>query len=148
CLWVWHRHPQKPTHVDDARGDRWRESSSALDRGTSGLIGRWYARRRGNHVASDNWTLEGRRVTDPAIVDALASIMEGESDLIVEHRFYRGSRAPFRFVCSSADDLRAYLSDKVRCGDALVFWKFEACCSDEYAKVPDAEGRTPVGGAY
>ena len=100
----------------------------------------------------DHWTTEGRRVTDDEVLSKLRAVIEDESALIVEHRFYRGARAPHHFVCNSFDALSEYLRQNGRAGDAFSFWRFEDCCRDDNValdgKVPDAQGRTPEGGPY
>lgn len=100
----------------------------------------------------DEWISDGPRITERDVLDRLRRVLEGEGPLIVEHRFYRGARAPHRFVCDSADELESYLAQSARPGDGFLFWSFEARCTTETAvtagKVPDVEGRTPRGGAY
>jgi len=101
---------------------------------------------------SDNpWTSDAAMV-DAGALDRLTRVIDGESPLVVEHRFYGGARAPFRFVCNDTDELKRYVETEARPGDSFYFWKFEDCCRDDnvlYAgKRPDAEGRVPVGGAY
>jgi hypothetical protein len=85
-------------------------------------------------------------------VIAVRELLENESDLIVEHRFFRGSRAPHRFVCQDLEQLEAYLKTEARAGDGFYIWVFERCCTDDHVvergRVPDADGKTPVGGAY
>ena len=101
---------------------------------------------------SDQWSVDGNRITDPEILSGLRRILEDESPLIVEHRFYRRASAPHRFVCDSFDELEEYLRNAGRKGDSFYFWRYQDCCRDdnhvEAAKVPDEEGRTPSGGAY
>ncbi len=100
---------------------------------------------------SERWSAEGPQVTE-SFVDTLEAIIDDETDLIVEHRFYRGSRAPYRFVAQSFEDLRRYIRERTHPGDGLVFWKWVSVCSHDaewfFGKVPNADGNTPVGGAY
>ncbi len=67
-------------------------------------------------------------------------------------RFFRGSRAPHRFVCDDFEELLEYILREGVPGDSFYFWRFVDCCSldnaDIKGKVPDSEGRTPIGGAY
>lgn len=51
------------------------------------------------------WTHEGRRVDDPALREELRRMIEDESDLVVEHRFFYGASAPYRFVASDFEKL-------------------------------------------
>jgi hypothetical protein len=100
---------------------------------------------------SDEWTITGA-VLDNVALAALRPILEDESPVIVEHRFYRGASAPHRFLVERHEDLVAYVRERGRPGDSFYFWVFERCCPDSQAvahgKLPDAEGRIPVGGAY
>jgi hypothetical protein len=102
-------------------------------------------------METDEWTSEGKRVTDESL-EQLRGIIADKSPIIVEHRFYRGARAPYRFVCDDIDVLIEYMRKETRAGDALWFWRFDQCCGDENAvltgKVPDEKGRVPKGGAY
>ncbi len=79
-------------------------------------------------------------------------MLDDESDLIVEHRFYRGAKAPRRFMCSDFAAIQRYIATDVKPGDSFFFWRFEDCCRDdnvaEHGKVPDSDGRVPSGGAY
>lgn len=102
---------------------------------------------------TDDWTRDGLRITDPEMMRRVAEVLEHDSPLIVEHRFYRGSRAPHRFVCETVVELEQYLRDHARAGDSFWMWSFEQVCRDDNpvvaaAKMPDREGRTPAGGAY
>ena len=100
----------------------------------------------------DKWTYAGTSVTDADVFQRLRQILEDESALIVEHRFFRGSRAPHRFISDDPDALGQYLRDCTQPGDSFYFWRFEDCCDVNnvvaHGKVPDAQGRTPEGGAY
>jgi hypothetical protein len=98
------------------------------------------------------WSHDAARHLDADEVARLVAVIEGESALVVEHRFYAGARAPHRFVCDDPDELIAYLAANARKGDSFYFWKFEDCCRDDNAwttaKWPDEHGRVPKGGAY
>lgn len=95
-------------------------------------------------------TFEGRKLD--AMLPRLRAVVDEVSDLIIEHRHYRGGRAPTRFVCSDFLALERYVAKSARAGDTFVVWQFEHCCSDDNvfdsAKQPDALGRVPSGGAY
>jgi len=75
-----------------------------------------------------------------------------ETPVIVEHRFYRGSRAPERRVFDDFEDLKAYLTSATAPGDKVWLWRFDLWCRDDNAlaagKIPDERGRVPRGGAY
>jgi hypothetical protein len=103
-------------------------------------------------MAIDQWTSDGTNVMAEESRARLRKILDDESPLVVEHRFYRGSRAPTRFVCDDFEKLEQYMQTETSAGDSFWFWHFEDCCRDDNAvlngKVPDAEGRTPKGGSY
>ena|SRR5882672_4421850 len=98
------------------------------------------------------WTTEGLRITDSGVLSRLRGIIEDESPLIIEHRFYRGARAPYRFVCDDFANFETYLREKTQPGDSFYIWRFEDCCKTDTAvergKMPDSQGRVPTGGAY
>jgi hypothetical protein len=100
---------------------------------------------------SDEWTVGGA-VLDDAALARLKKILDEESPVIVEHRFYRGSSEPHRLVVSDHDELVTYLRTRGQPGDSFWFWAFDRCCTDgnsaAHGKLPDAEGRVPIGGAY
>jgi hypothetical protein len=101
---------------------------------------------------NDTWTTDGTRTTAPALLARLRQIIDDESPLIVEHRLYRRASSPNRFICDDFEVLEAYLTKEARPGDSFWFWRFVDCCRDNNAvadaKVPDADGCTPRGGAY
>jgi|SRR5262245_12491413 len=100
----------------------------------------------------NEWTIDEELTIEQTRLGELRRILEHESALIVEHRFFKGGRAPQRFVCDDPDALTEYVRVNTRPGDALYFWRFEECCTDSNTvakgKIPDAEGRIPIGGAY
>ena len=87
----------------------------------------------------------------PDGVTVLRDALE-ETAVILEHRFYRGSRSAERFVFEDFESLDEYLRTKAHPGDSIWTWRFEALCRDDNAlvsgKVPDAAGNVPKGGAY
>jgi hypothetical protein len=102
-------------------------------------------------MSDDEWTGAGECLDQP-LLQRLRQTIENESAVVVEHRFYRGARAPHRFVCDDFAALERYLTTSVAPGDSFHFWRFEDTCRDdniiERGKVPDAQGRVPKGGAY
>ncbi|HEY1812577.1 MAG TPA: hypothetical protein VGG74_09550 [Kofleriaceae bacterium] len=102
-------------------------------------------------ATGDEWSTDGDRV-DAQLVQRLREMIERESTVVVEHRFYRGARAPHRFVCNDIAELERYLSCGVTPGDSFYFWHFERCCRDdnvlERGKMPDEHRRVPKRGAY
>lgn len=101
---------------------------------------------------SDVWIADGDTITSREVLDRLRHVLDTESALIVEHRFYRGSSSPWRFVCEDVATLEEYLRTKARAGDSFYVWSFEDCCREDNTvgrgKIPDSEGRVPLGGAY
>jgi hypothetical protein len=97
-----------------------------------------------------NWVV-GASIADDERLARLRSVLE-KSFVIVEHRFYLGSRAPHVFVVDNFDDLRTYLREKTRPGDSMWFWRYDELCRDDnpitQGKVPDQRGLVPEGGAY
>ena len=74
-----------------------------------------------------------------------------ESFVIVEHRFL-GGPGPRVTVFSEFDELQQYLRQNARPGDSIWCWRYDQLCRDDnsltHGKYPDAQGRTPRGGAY
>lgn len=102
-------------------------------------------------MPEDEWTITGGRLDDQ-LLQRLHDTIEHESPVVVEHRVYRGARAPHRFVCDDFTELTRYLNTGVRPGDSFYFWHFDKCCREDNVlqrgKVPDDDGRVPKGGAY
>ena len=80
------------------------------------------------------------------------TLLEDVCPIIVEHWFYKGSRAPHRFVCDDLSVLLEYFDKHAGVGDAFHFWRFDLCCSDAavlcHGSVPNANGELPPPGAY
>ncbi len=72
--------------------------------------------------------------------------------LVLEHWFYRGSRAPRRTFWEEFEELKTYLEEEARPGDLFYLWEFDKVCRRDnmlaHGKFPDAKGRVPVRGAY
>lgn len=101
-------------------------------------------------VEADNWAV-GDNVLSADVLRRITSALEA-GPLVVEHRFYRGSRSPERMVVEDIDRLKAYLTSNAVPGDSFWFWSFESVCRDDNAllnsKYPDKDGTTPSGGSY
>ena len=99
---------------------------------------------------ADNW-VAGPNLLSPEVLGRVAQALEG-GPLVVEHRFYRGSRSPDRLVIEDIDRFKAYLASHATPGDSFWFWAFDSVCRDDNAllasKYPDQDGTTPRGGAY
>jgi hypothetical protein len=71
--------------------------------------------------------------------------------VIVEHRHYRGSRAPDRLVLDDYDVLSQYLEARAVAGDSLFVWAYDEVCTLDRrlveGKCPAEDGAVPRGGA-
>lgn len=103
-------------------------------------------------MSGHEWKASGSSILTAECLSRLRMILENESAVVVEHRFYHGGRAPYRFVTDDFENLEQYLRKKTMPGDAILIWHFDKCCRDDNialtGKVPDQTGSTPVGGAY
>lgn len=101
---------------------------------------------------NDDWTIDGRSITSTDRLSAIRAVLENVGPVIVEHWHYYGSCAPDRVVFEDYDTLLDYLTKNAKPGDAFHVWDFAAVCQNgntlTSGKYPDAEGRTPKGGAY
>ena len=99
----------------------------------------------------DRWGTEAANVMAPERLEAIRQAVE-QSALIVEHRFYRGSRSPDRMVFEDYDEFRQYLQAHAVPGDSFWFWRYDDLCRDDNSftqgKFPDTDGMVPSGGAY
>jgi hypothetical protein len=100
----------------------------------------------------DGWSSSGAKITDAAKLQAIRETTEKKGPVIVEHRFYRGARAPDVFVFEEYDEFVKYLDEHGRAGDRITVWSFWDVCKPESAvasgKCPDDAGRVPERGAY
>ena len=112
-------------------------------------VGRVYAMSI-RHEA-DKWGTETANVMAPERLEAILQAFE-QSAIIVEHRFYRGSRSPDRMVFDDYGVFRQYLTANAVPGDSFWFWRWDELCRDDNAlahgKYPDTDGTVPLGGAY
>jgi hypothetical protein len=69
----------------------------------------------------------------------------------VEHKFYRGGRAPEYVIFRDIDKFEAWLNSTAA-GDSFWIWDYSQVCRDmnalTHGKAPDESGNTPKGGAY
>jgi hypothetical protein len=100
-------------------------------------------------VELDDWRSDGAQIMSdlPRIEAALDRTV-----VVLEHWFYRGSRAPRRTFWEDFQELKAYLEKEARPGDLLYFWEFDEVCRRDnvlaQGKFPDEKGRVPLRGAY
>lgn len=103
-------------------------------------------------MEKDEWTKGGSIVSSTEHLSRLRNVIENESAVIVEHRFYRGGRAPHRFVSDDFEELEQYIKTQTAAGDSIYFWRFDDCCRDNNVlvagKVPDEFGQVPKHGTY
>jgi hypothetical protein len=72
----------------------------------------------------DEWTPDGQKILSDENLEIIRKTLEDEGPIIVEHRFYRGSRSPDRFVFEDLDEFVEYVNSKARPGDAFYIWSF------------------------
>ena len=84
-------------------------------------------------------------------IDAIRQAFIGSS-VIVEHRFFAGSRAPDIFVFDDYQDFEEYLRKNASPRDNFWFWRYNDLCRSENAVVhgqyPNSNGQVFDGGAY
>lgn len=104
------------------------------------------------NVERDGWTVDGQNILAPEALAKVEQTLEREGPIILEHKFYRGSRAPDRLVFDDYEKFLGYVNAHARAGDALRIWNYAELCRDDNSlvngKFPDEFGRIPRGGAY
>jgi len=99
---------------------------------------------------SDEWGA-GPSILGEDSLARVRAVLE-ESFVIVEHRYYRGSRAPECVVLDNYDDFLDRVQHQAQPGDSFYVWRYDALCRDDNALVagkrPDAAGRVPKHGPY
>lgn len=100
---------------------------------------------------SDEWSSDGPNILSPDQLETIKRALE-QTFVILEHRFYYGSRAPKIAVFADFEELEEYLQANARPGDSIWCWRYDELCRDDnslvHGKIPDDQGRTPRGGAY
>ena len=101
---------------------------------------------------ADDWNPDGPKITSPENLELIRQTLEDEGPVIVEHWFYRGSRAPERLIFDDYEAFSTYLEEHAHAGDAIHVWSFAAVCKDgnrlAHGKCPDEQGLVPKRGAY
>jgi hypothetical protein len=71
---------------------------------------------------NEEWMTGGSQTSDPRFRELVAHTIDEVSDVIVEHRHYRGVSAPTRRVFGSMADFDKYMHEHARPGDRFVIW--------------------------
>jgi hypothetical protein len=99
----------------------------------------------------DEWTNEGPNITSADKLGAVEAALSRDA-IIVEHRVYRGGRAPDRLIFTSFEAFTRWLHEKTFAGDSIWVWDYGALCRDDNAvasgKCSDERGQVPLKGAY
>ena len=100
----------------------------------------------------DGWTLDGAKINDPKILEAVRSTIGRKGPLILEHKFYRAARGPEYFLFNEYSEFMEYLKQHSKAGDKMRIWMLCDTCTDDNTlakgKYPDTNGRVPDKGAY
>lgn len=98
------------------------------------------------------WTTQRSKINAPDRLQAIQEVLDKRGPIIAQHWFYYGGRAPDRLVFDDYDEFIEYLNSKAKAGDAFDVWSFADVCTRDNmlaeGKMPDEQGRVPVGGAY
>lgn len=98
------------------------------------------------------WTLDGPNILSPEIVKVVEQTLLRRGSIIVEHRIMNGGGNPYKLVFDDLEDFMDHLKEHAKPGDHILVWCYdELCRNDNFitrGKMPDSEGRTPIGGAY
>jgi hypothetical protein len=101
--------------------------------------------------ASDDWSKTGANILGAELLAKVRSALE-QQPIILEHRLYRTSSAPFRLIFDEYEDFLAHLKSRANPGDHLLIWAYSDLCRNDNqlvdGKYPDDAGRTPRGGGY
>ena len=101
---------------------------------------------------ADRWVIEPGGSLDAQKIAGICVHISDVSSVVVEHRFYRGSRAPHHAAFDDEAVFKEYLTRQVHPGDTIYVWSFDACCTDANVlfsgKLPDDRGGIPERGSY
>ena len=101
---------------------------------------------------ADGWSLQGEKITAPDKLEAIRMALEKSGPVLLEHRFYRGGRAPHHVLFDDFDDLVEYLGANAKAGDAIHVWNIWPLMRDNnrvaWGKCSAEDGAVPEGGAY
>jgi len=95
------------------------------------------------------WRTDGKKILDAGNVRAIQEHLETVGAIAVLHWHFCGASAPTPLAFVDADDFDEYVRTKAQPGDAFDVRPFPySGATVAEGKVPDADGYTPVGGAY
>ncbi len=101
---------------------------------------------------ADEWTRDGQKISDPAVFGLMSKALSQDRILLVEHRHYRGARAPDRVVVTDVNQFSAYLMENAIAGDAVHVFDITTALEDgkeiAHGKCPDEHDEVPKKGAY
>jgi len=131
----------------------WRPAGRVAELGSLGRMESQLKFRPGARVDTDEWSTDGKKITDPATLSALGHLLNNHGGpVLLEHRYLRGARSPDHFVFHDFDDLIEYLTTNARAGDNIFVWNLQSFLKDAqplaHGKCPDADGTVPRKGAY
>lgn len=108
--------------------------------------------RDGDRYELDEWTTEGKRISDPEILSVVEKAIDGGEIVAVEHWHYRGARAPSRLIFDDYEEFTEYLSEHALAGDSIHVFPLNNALKDNnqlaHGKCPDKDGKVPRKGAY
>ncbi len=100
----------------------------------------------------DRWSQDGNIITDPDKLSLVEEALREFRILVIEHRYYRGARAPDRIVIDDYDNFIDYLIENAVAGDSIHVFDITSALEDDNqlvnGKCPDEKGEVPKGGAY
>jgi len=101
---------------------------------------------------ADQWSTTGQKITDPESLALVKTAFSEGKTFVLEHRHYRGSRAPDWVVIDDYDGFEEYLKENAIAGDSVYLFDITACLEDGKqlinGKCPDENDEVPKGGAY
>ncbi len=100
----------------------------------------------------DDWIPSGAKITSAENLTKIKRILEDVGSVVVEHWFYRLSRAPERIVFNSYDEFLDYLDGHAHAGDIIDAWSLHELINQKNklasGKCPAEDGCIPRKGSY
>ena len=101
---------------------------------------------------SDEWAEGLPAISEHSTLEVMKKAFAQNKIVVVEHWFYRGSRAPDRLVFDDFNMFEDYLKENGRAGDAIHVFDVTDALKDGNelvrGKCPNERGKTPKKGAY